>query len=141
MRKGRRVRFLLAAFFSALLSLAPVFSASAAAAAPSPVRQAFVQRQSRVWLRARGEVIRVLKDDLKGSRHQRFIVRLADGLTVLVSHNIDLAARVPVRLGDGVEVFGRYEWSRKGGTIHWTHRGTRGEKPGGWIRHRGALFR
>lgn len=141
MRKGRRVRFLLTTVLSVFLALYPVLPAPAATGAASPARQAFVQRQSRVWLRAEGEIIRILKDDLKGSRHQRFIIRLPDGLTVLISHNIDLAARVPVRPGDEMEVFGRYEWSRKGGTIHWTHRGTRGGRPGGWIRHRGALYR
>lgn len=107
----------------------------------SPAREAFEARRSRVWLEVRGWVDRILRDDLKGERHQRFILRLADGLTVLVSHNIDLAPRVPVRLGDEVQVRGRYEWNKKGGVIHWTHDDPKGRLLGGWIRHEGRLYR
>lgn len=135
-------RFFLVATFSIFLALSPALNAATAAATSTTAAgRAFTQCQSRVWLRAQGEVVRILKDDLKGSRHQRFLIRLLDGLTVLVSHNIDLASRLPVRLGDDVEVFGRYEWSRKGGTIHWTHRDPRGQRAGGWIRHGGILYR
>jgi len=107
----------------------------------SPAREAFEARRSGVWLRAEGEVVRILRDDLEGRRHQRFILRLPDGLTVLISHNIDLAPRVPVEKGDEVEVFGRYEWNKRGGVIHWTHTDPRGRGPGGWIRHREKTYR
>lgn len=36
-----------------------------------------------------GCVETLLPDDLKGSRHQIFILRLASGQSLLVSHNID----------------------------------------------------
>ncbi|MEE9274608.1 MAG: DUF3465 domain-containing protein [bacterium] len=112
-----------------------------APARPAPARRAFEERRSGLWLRARGEVARLLEDDRKGARHQRFILRLPDGLTLLIAHNIDVAPRVPARVGDGLEVYGRYEWSRKGGVIHWTHRDPRGERAGGWIRHLGKSYR
>jgi hypothetical protein len=38
-----------------------------------------------------GGVVAILPDDTKGRRHQRFIIRLAAGQTLLVAHNIDLA--------------------------------------------------
>ena len=41
-----------------------------------------------------GIVERVLRDDNDGSRHQRFILRIESGHTLLVSHNIDLASRL-----------------------------------------------
>jgi hypothetical protein len=83
-----------------------------------------------------GVVTRVLPDDIDGSRHQRFIMRVAGGHTVLVVHNIDLAARIEgLQIGDRVAVKGEYEWSEQGGLIHWTHRDPRSAHEDGWIDH------
>ena len=83
-----------------------------------------------------GVVEAVLPDDLEGSRHQRFIMRLASGNTVLVVHNIDLAPRInSLREGDYVSVKGEYEWNDRGGLIHWTHHDPRNVHEGGWIDH------
>lgn len=54
------------------------------------------------WLQVTGTVQRLLSDDDEGSRHQRFILRLAEGRTLLIAHNIDLAPRLPLRQGDSV---------------------------------------
>ncbi len=118
----------------------PAAPPAAAQRAPTP-REAFETKRSGVWLRFRGAVVRILKDDLKGIRHQRFIVRLPDGLTLLISHNIDLAARIPLRKGGAAGGFGLYEWNPKGGLVHWTHRDPRKKIPGGWIRYEGKLYR
>ena len=83
----------------------------------------------------------MLKDDLDGSRHQKFIIRVTDDITLLVAHNIDLAERVALRKGDTVSVSGIYEWNNRGGVIHWTHHDPRGKKPGGWIRANGKNYR
>ena len=115
--------------------------AGAVAPAESAARRAFEGERSGVWLRAKGEVARILRDDREGRRHQRFILRLTDGQTLLISHNIGLAPRVPVRIGDEAEVFGRYEWNPRGGVVHWTHRDPAGRKAGGWIRHAGIEYR
>ena len=103
--------------------------------------RAFAERASGVELEIAGVVDRVLSDDLEGSRHQRFIVRLASGHTVLVAHNIDLAERVPLRRGDVVEARGDYEWNERGGVVHWTHHDPQGRRTGGWIRHGGREYR
>ena len=63
------------------------------------------------------------------------------GHTLLISHNIDLAVRVPVHIGDRVDVRGRYEWNDRGGVIHWTHHAPQGRRPGGWIRHHKRTYR
>ena len=55
---------------------------------------AYENRRSDVQVQGSGRVSKVLADDNEGSRHQRFIVQLASGQTVLVAHNIDLASRV-----------------------------------------------
>jgi Protein of unknown function (DUF3465) len=88
-----------------------------------------------------GSVSKILSDDNDGSRHQRFIVRLPSGQTVLIAHNLDLAPRVaPLAPGDTVQFKGEYVWSDKGGTVHWTHRDPAGRHEGGWLKHAGQTF-
>lgn len=88
-----------------------------------------------------GVVSRILSDDNDGSRHQRFILRLPSGQTLLVAHNIDLAPRIDdLKEGDTVEYSGEYEWNPKGGVIHWTHRDVSGQHVAGWLKHDGRVF-
>ncbi len=100
------------------------------------IESAFASRASSVQVAGQGTVVKLLKDDNQGSRHQRFIVRLKSGRTLLVSHNIDLAPRIEsLRTGDTLAFYGEYEWSSKGGVIHWTHHDPQGRHPAGWIKH------
>jgi ABC-type glycerol-3-phosphate transport system substrate-binding protein len=88
-----------------------------------------------------GTVTRILADDNEGGRHQRFIVRLASGQTLLIAHNIDVAPRVEdLREGDTISFRGVYEWNEEGGTVHWTHQDPGGTHPSGWIRHAGHTY-
>ena len=103
--------------------------------------QAFEQHASDVWVESQGEVTRLLPDDTEGSRHQRFILRLSSGHTVLVSHNIDLAPRVDaLGEGDRVAFRGEYEWNDRGGVVHWTHHDPQGRTAGGWLEHAGRRY-
>jgi hypothetical protein len=86
-------------------------------------------------------VARVLADDLEGPRHQRFIAALPGGHPVLISHNVDLAPRVPLSTGHLVRFCGHYEWNDRGGVVHWTHHDPRGEHDQGWIEHEGWRYR
>lgn len=105
------------------------------------IARAFANQQSNVQIESRGTVQKILPDDDKGSRHQRFIVRLDSGETVLIAHNIDLAPRVEaLRVGDAIEFYGEYEWNNKGGVIHWTHRDPQQRHAAGWIRHNGRSY-
>lgn len=106
----------------------------------NPVEQLFRDRISDVMVTLTGPVDRILPDDNDGSRHQRFIVRTPSGRTVLIAHNIDLAQRVPLEIGDTVTVHGEYEWSDRGGTMHWTHHDPKRWREGGWIEHRGVRY-
>lgn len=88
-----------------------------------------------------GVVTRILPDDDQGSRHQRFILRLPSGQTLLVAHNIDLAPRVShLEVGDTVEYYGQYQSNPKGGVVHWTHRDPAGRHAAGWLKHGGETF-
>ena len=105
------------------------------------VDQAFENRQSNVQVSGRGEVIKLLTDDNKGSRHQRFLLRLASGRTLLISHNIDLAPRIEtLKIGGDVEFFGEYEWNDKGGLVHWTHDDPQGRHVDGWVKYEGRVY-
>jgi hypothetical protein len=103
--------------------------------------RAFDQRQSDVQVEGEGIVSRLLSDDRKGSPHQRIVVRLPDGQTVLIQHNIELAPRVSdIRQGDAISFAGEYIWNEQGGIIHWTHHDPEGRHPGGWLKHNGRTY-
>lgn len=88
-----------------------------------------------------GTVERTLADDRDGSPHQRFIVRTARGLSVLIAHNLDLAPRLDgLKAGDVVTVLGEYEWNEKGGVMHWTHDDPKGQHVAGYIEWRGKRY-
>ncbi len=101
----------------------------------------FANGQSDVQVQGEGIVIAVLSDDLQGDRHQRFIVKLATGQTLLVAHNIDLAPRVAgLSEGDSIAFFGEYEWNDKGGVMHWTHYDPDSRHIDGWLQHKDILY-
>jgi hypothetical protein len=103
--------------------------------------RAFERRARNLQVQGQGIVQRVLSDDDDGSRHQRFVVALASGQTLLIAHNIDLAPRVVgLREGDVVSFSGEYEWNPEGGVIHWTHRDPGKRHPAGWIKHNGRVY-
>jgi len=105
------------------------------------ITEAYRAQRSDVQVRGVGTVSKVLRDDLDGSRHQRFLLRLDNNQTLLVAHNIDLAPRIDnLRKGDQVSFFGEYEWNNKGGVLHWTHHDPGGRHVGGWLRHRGRTY-
>lgn len=103
---------------------------------------AYGDRRSDLMVEASGTAYRLLTDDLEGSRHQRIIVQLPSGHTVLVSHNIDLAPRIDeLREGDTLGFRGEYEWNEQGGIVHWTHRDPDGnDHPDGWLCHNKTYY-
>ncbi|MGG6325219.1 DUF3465 domain-containing protein, partial [Vibrio cholerae] len=71
------------------------------------LQQAYQSQQSDLQVQGFGQVAKVLPDDNDGSRHQKFILKLNSGQTLLVAHNIDLAPRIPnLKVGDSVEFYG-----------------------------------
>ena len=106
-----------------------------------PIGRAFDAGTSNVQVEGEGVITRILADDLDGSRHQRFILRLASGQTVLIAHNIDLAPRISgLQEGDTVSFYGEYEWNEKGGTIHWTHKDPKRKHVAGWLKYNGRTY-
>jgi hypothetical protein len=129
-----------------IAALAHYRSASSPAPLASPqstsdnaaLERAIETQAENVSVQGQGTVVKILADDNEGSRHQRFIVQLPSGHTILIAHNIDLAGRVtPLAEGDAIEFNGEYAWNPKGGVVHWTHHDPAGRHPAGWIRHAG----
>ncbi|NMH64139.1 DUF3465 domain-containing protein [Shewanella salipaludis] len=116
-------------------------STASAVADDGAIERAFENHQSQLQVEGMGLVVRLLADDTKGARHQRFILRLPSGLTLLIAHNIDLAARInALANGDRVQFYGEYEWNRQGGIVHWTHRDPDGRHVAGWLKHNGRTY-
>lgn len=102
---------------------------------------AFANHRRNVQVQGGGIVTRVLADDNDGSRHQRFIIQLGSGQTLLIAHNIDLSSRIDsLKEGDRVAFNGEYEWNPQGGVIHWTHRDPAGRHLSGWVKHNGRTY-
>jgi hypothetical protein len=107
----------------------------------STITSAYENRKSNVQISGSGVVLRKLSDDTTGSRHQKFILKLPTGQTLLIAHNIDLAPRIDtLRKGDTVNFYGEYEWDAKGGVVHWTHRDPGGRHLNGWLKHDGVTY-
>ncbi len=88
-----------------------------------------------------GKVAKLLSDDNTGNRHQRFIVKLSSGKTLLIAHNIDLAPKVnSLKEGGYIKFCGEYENNAKGGVVHWTHRDPNKRHVGGWLEYNGQKY-
>jgi len=125
-------------FVKAKLAVNPV-KRLAQEVAPRPLQQQ--QFVTGAMASGSGTVIRILPDDQAGSRHQRFIIKLSSGQTLLIAHNIDIAPRIGnLSMGDTVSFLGQYESNAKGGVVHWTHRDPKGLHAAGWLNHKGQMY-
>jgi hypothetical protein len=91
---------------------------------------------SKVTVTIKGTVTKILSDDNSGARHQRFIIKLSNSQTLMISHNIDIAPRVNgLKVSRQIIVHGEYVWNEQGGLVHWTHHDPDGDgsHENGWI--------
>jgi Protein of unknown function (DUF3465) len=88
------------------------------------------------------KVIRNLPDDKNGPLHQRWIMEIDNGLTITVFHNVDIAERVPLTVGDYVSVTGELEYGDKwkDPIMHWTHDDPQGQRKAGFVTHNGQTY-
>lgn len=98
--------------------------------------QPFGKRQDGEWVEGRGQVVRLLSDDGDDEQHQRFVVAVPGGQTLLIAHNLDVADRVPLGMGDRVRFHGLYVFNAEGGVVHCTHHDPHGQEAGGWVEFR-----
>ncbi len=139
LNKRQKHRFLLLIAFIVFGYAASFYQTEPAA--QKSAQQLYLDQQSDAQLEITGKVKRILQDDVSGIRHQRFIVEISGGQTILIAHNIDLSPRIDdLKEGDKVTVYGEYEWNERGGVIHWTHHDPEGKHEGGWIKHNGNTY-
>jgi hypothetical protein len=119
----------------------PAIPSVSAPDSDATIVRAYNERRESYQVEGAGTVSRLLSDDNDGSRHQRFILKLASGHTLMIAHNIDLAPRIQsIRNGDRVGFFGEYEWNPRGGVIHWTHHDPQRRHVDGWLEHDGRRY-
>lgn len=105
------------------------------------IGDAFKNHTSNLQVRGQGIVKLELPDDNDGARHQRIVIKMASGQTLLLSHNIDIAPRIPeLQRNEIIEFYGEYEWNEKGGVVHWTHHDPNDSHTDGWLRYKGQKY-
>jgi hypothetical protein len=106
----------------------------------SQILQAQSQRAEKVEVLFSARVRKLLPDDTKGLPHQRFLLLLENGSTVLVAHDIKYAPKVPIQEGDMLTIKGEYIWNQRGGVVHWTHHSDTPRHEGGFIDFGGSRY-
>lgn len=102
--------------------------------------QAVAQRKDVRYVAA-GKVVvtRLLQDDRSGRAHQKWIVRLSNGKEIMAVYNIDVANKIPLRVGDEIAVAGEYIADGPG-LIHWLHEDPRDRRPDGFVEVNGVRY-
>ncbi len=98
MNKFNRLILLIVIAVSAAFILprqAPVAPDASPQTTDTRLLQAFNELESDLQIEGSARIKKILPDDNKGSRHQRFLIQLSHGQTILIAHNIDLAPRGP----------------------------------------------
>lgn len=104
------------------------------------VQDAYRYHQTGMMAEVTGTVARVLLDDKGDPRHQKFIIRMPNGQSLLVLHDQVSGDRVPVKVDDTVLVRGEYQWTETGGTLRFTQRDYSPRRMHGWIEHQGRRY-
>jgi hypothetical protein len=127
---------------AAACTSAPALEPTAIGSDDAAVQRAFERHADGVELTISGTVDRVLSDQNGPSGpHERFIVRLTNvRMTVLIEHNLSIAPRVPVAVGETVVVHGEYVWNAQGGLVHFTHHDPDRSHLGGYIMYGGKRY-
>jgi len=94
----------------------------------------------KVEITVQAPVKKLLPDDTRGLPHQKFLIRLSNGTTILIAHDTKMAPRVPLSPGDSPTIHGEYIWNDRGGLIHWTHHTDTPRHEGGWIDFNGVRY-
>jgi hypothetical protein len=104
------------------------------------VEKAYLKQRSGMMVEVSGPIVRILTADPDVAERQKFVVRLQNGQSVLVVHDIRESEKVPVSINDEVTVRGEYVWTEPGGIIQWTRHDSSLERRHGWIEHQGIKY-
>lgn len=109
--------------------------------------QAIAQKKEIPYIEIKdAKVVQLLRADNRGARHQRWLIQLSSGDAVTVVHNVDLADKVPVSVGDTVTVAGELTYNENKGKyhgdplIHWTHADPLNKRMAGYVLLNGKKY-
>lgn len=101
-------------------------------------KEAFYSNGTRPQVFVEGKVVQLLPEDKKGRPHQKYIINF-EGLKVTIVSNLEFG-RVPLKIGDLVQVCGEFLKVGKDGMVHWTHFDPHGGHPDGFTIHDKKLY-
>ena len=105
------------------------------------IAQAFDEQKSDIRVEGQGTVKALLKEDTKGNEHQKFILELDSGQTLMFAHNISISKKIEdLKGGDTIQFAGEYVYNDEGGLVHWTHKDPGGSHEAGWLIHNGTTY-
>lgn len=85
-------------------------------------------------------VTKILPDDNSGLKHQKWMVRLSNGITMQAVYNSDMCPRVSLRTGDVIAMGGQFIWTKGGAMLHWLHHDPKGRRPDGFVYVNGKYY-
>lgn len=107
----------------------------------SEIVRAVVNRRRVDFVEGRGMVvIRTLADDNNGLRHQKWVVQLSNGSSMMAVYNLDMCERVALKVGDHVAMGGQFVWTNQGALLHWLHYDPRKTRPDGYVEVNGKVY-
>lgn len=83
------------------------------------------------------KVIKKLKDDNKGVRHQKWLLQNSNGQIILFVHNLELCKPLDIEKNDSVQLAGEFKWTEKGALVHWAHFDPKKKRPDGYVEFKG----
>ncbi|MGZ3769817.1 MAG: DUF3465 domain-containing protein [Bdellovibrio sp.] len=127
-------------FAKSSLALGEQYSSSQIADDSDIVRAVNDQRRIRYVEGGGMLVVKILPDDNSGLKHQKWIVRLSNGINVEAVYNSDMCPRIPVRIGDVVAMGGEFIWTKSGALIHWLHGDPKKKRQDGFVYLNGNYY-
>lgn len=102
--------------------------------------QAQSQQARKVELTVTAPIKKLLREEDYREPHQRFLLILSNGTTVLVANDLKYGTFAPVQEGNVVRIHGEYIWNEKGGVLHWTHKSDEPNHESGYIDFNGMRY-
>lgn len=120
---------------------APVAVASPSQPDDAAIVQAQAAQAQKVELTVTAPVLKLLREENYREPHQRFLLSLSNGTTVLVANDLKYGTYVPnLRPGALLRLHGEYIWNEKGGVLHWTHLSDEPRHESGYIDYNGWRY-
>lgn len=86
------------------------------------------------------KVVKKLKDDNRGIRHQKWLVQSPSGQIILFIHNLELCKPLNLQKNDQVKLAGEFKWTDKGALIHWAHFDPKKKRLDGYVELEGHKY-